>query len=147
MVQRSTDPIDGLWFIPQTVNSVRRSQVQAVNKRLDAFELRVLKRPALTTDLSSFRTELASLRADVDVILATPAVEPQAAPTALSDNMVLDALFSGDAEEQPEPTHARGKRHRSRHTFEATEDERAKKREHKQEKQAKRASILDEQLC
>jgi len=60
--------------------------------------------------------------------------------------MVLDALFSGDAEEQPKPTHARGKRHRSRHSSEAIEDERAKKREYKQEKQAKKASILDEQL-
>uniref|UniRef100_M1DMJ6 Integrase core domain containing protein n=1 Tax=Solanum tuberosum TaxID=4113 RepID=M1DMJ6_SOLTU len=53
----------------------------------------------------------------------------------------------GDAEEQPKSICARGKRHRSRHTYEATEDEKAKKREHKQEKQAKRASILDEQLC
>uniref|UniRef100_M1DM43 Integrase core domain containing protein n=1 Tax=Solanum tuberosum TaxID=4113 RepID=M1DM43_SOLTU len=51
-------------------------QVQAVHKRLDAFELRVLERPAPTTDMSFFRTELASLRADVDTILATPAVEP-----------------------------------------------------------------------
>ncbi|KAG5599893.1 hypothetical protein H5410_031263 [Solanum commersonii] len=41
----------------------------------------------------------ASLRADVDAILATPAVEPQAAPIAFFDAMVLDALFSGDAEE------------------------------------------------
>uniref|UniRef100_M1DGE0 Integrase core domain containing protein n=1 Tax=Solanum tuberosum TaxID=4113 RepID=M1DGE0_SOLTU len=52
-------------------------KVQAVHKRLDAFELRVLERPAYTTDMSSFRIELASLRAVVDAILATPAVAPQ----------------------------------------------------------------------
>uniref|UniRef100_M1DE30 Integrase core domain containing protein n=1 Tax=Solanum tuberosum TaxID=4113 RepID=M1DE30_SOLTU len=71
-------------------------KVQAVHKRLDAFELRVLERPAPTTDMSSFRTELSSLRADVDAILATPAVKPQAALSALGDDTVLGALFSGD---------------------------------------------------
>uniref|UniRef100_M1DW41 Integrase core domain containing protein n=1 Tax=Solanum tuberosum TaxID=4113 RepID=M1DW41_SOLTU len=34
-------------------------------------------------------------------------VEPQAAPIALSDDMVLDTLFSGDVEEKPETTRAR----------------------------------------
>ena len=76
-----------------------------------------------------------------------PANEPEHAPMVLSEDTIFDALFREDAETQPDPTHARGKSHRSRHTSEATEDERAKKREHKQEKQAKRASILDEQLC
>jgi len=73
--------------------------------------LRVLERPTPITDLSSFRIELASLRADVDAILATPAVEPQAVPSVLGDDIVLGALFSGDdAEEHPEPARARGKR-------------------------------------
>ncbi|KAG5606580.1 hypothetical protein H5410_028072 [Solanum commersonii] len=74
--------------------------VQAVNKRLDAFELQVLKRPALTIDLSSFQAELASLRANVDAIFSTPTIEPQAAPTALADDTVLDALFSGTIKEE-----------------------------------------------
>uniref|UniRef100_M1DDF7 Integrase core domain containing protein n=1 Tax=Solanum tuberosum TaxID=4113 RepID=M1DDF7_SOLTU len=130
--------------LERRMESMMDQKVQAVNKRLDAFDLRVLERSAMTTDLSSFRSELASLRADVDAILATPAVEPRAASTILSDNTVLDALFSGDAKDKPEPTRARGKRHRSKHSSEATEDDRAKKREHKQEKQAKRASIIDE---
>uniref|UniRef100_M1DXJ5 Integrase core domain containing protein n=1 Tax=Solanum tuberosum TaxID=4113 RepID=M1DXJ5_SOLTU len=82
-------------------------KVQAVHKRLDAFELRVLERLASTTDMSSFRTELASLQADIDAILATPAIEPQAAPSALGDDTVLGALLSGDdADVQPEPTRA-----------------------------------------
>uniref|UniRef100_M1DK38 Integrase core domain containing protein n=1 Tax=Solanum tuberosum TaxID=4113 RepID=M1DK38_SOLTU len=52
--------------------------------------------------------ELASLRTDIDAILAAPTVEPQVAPTALTDDTVLDASFSGTAEEGLEPTHAKG---------------------------------------
>uniref|UniRef100_M1DX65 Integrase core domain containing protein n=1 Tax=Solanum tuberosum TaxID=4113 RepID=M1DX65_SOLTU len=53
-------------------------------------------------------SELASLRDDVDAILATPTVELQAAPTVLFDDTVLDALFSGTAEEGPKPAHTKG---------------------------------------
>uniref|UniRef100_M1D9A8 Putative plant transposon protein domain-containing protein n=1 Tax=Solanum tuberosum TaxID=4113 RepID=M1D9A8_SOLTU len=52
--------------------------------------------------------EFASLWTNVDAILAAPAVEPEAAPTTLADNILLDALFSGTAEERLEPTHAKG---------------------------------------
>ncbi|WMV41556.1 hypothetical protein MTR67_034941, partial [Solanum verrucosum] len=93
-------------------------KVQAVNKRLDAFELRVLEPPAPSIDLSSFQAELASLRADADAILSTRTIKPQAAPTALADDTVLDALFSGIAEKEPMPTHTKGKRHRSSRTDE-----------------------------
>uniref|UniRef100_M1DE74 Integrase core domain containing protein n=1 Tax=Solanum tuberosum TaxID=4113 RepID=M1DE74_SOLTU len=102
----------------------------------------VLERPALAIDLSAFEAELASLWADVDAILATPIVEPQAAPTALADNTVLDALFSGTAEEGPKPTHTKGKRHR----FSRTEEEKVQKRQCRHEKEARKASILDEEL-
>ncbi|KAG5579544.1 hypothetical protein H5410_050171 [Solanum commersonii] len=74
-------------------------KVQAVNNRLDAFELRVLERPAPATDLSALQADIASLRSDVEAILAAPAVEPQVAPTALADDTVLNALFSRTAEE------------------------------------------------
>uniref|UniRef100_M1DS40 Integrase core domain containing protein n=1 Tax=Solanum tuberosum TaxID=4113 RepID=M1DS40_SOLTU len=116
--------------------------IQAVNKHLDAFELRVLERPATAIDLSTFEAELASLRGNVDDILATHTVEPQAAPTALADDLVLDALFSGSVEEGPEPTHTKGKRHRSSRTGE----EKAQKRQCRQEKEARKAPILDEEL-
>ncbi|KAG5580774.1 hypothetical protein H5410_051401 [Solanum commersonii] len=62
--------------VEKRIEEKTNQKVQAVHKRLDAFELRVLERPAPTTDMSSFWTELASLRADVDTILATPVVEP-----------------------------------------------------------------------
>ncbi|KAG5580536.1 hypothetical protein H5410_051163 [Solanum commersonii] len=68
-------------------------KVQAVNNRLDAFELRVLERPAPAIDLSVLQADIASLRSDVEAILAASAVEPQVAPTALADDTVLDALF------------------------------------------------------
>ena len=55
---------------------------------------------------------------------------------------MLDALFSGTAEEGPVPTHAKGKRHRSHRT----EEEKAQKRQRRQEKEARRASIADEEL-
>uniref|UniRef100_M1D9I1 Integrase core domain containing protein n=1 Tax=Solanum tuberosum TaxID=4113 RepID=M1D9I1_SOLTU len=90
-------------------------KVQAVHKRFDAFELNVLERPAPTTDISSFRTELASLRADVDAILATPA-----ASCTLC-------------------------RHRSSHKTELTEKEKASKRQRRQGKKEQKASILDAQ--
>ncbi|WMV13519.1 hypothetical protein MTR67_006904 [Solanum verrucosum] len=45
-------------------------KIQAFNKRLDAFESRVLKRHAPTIDITTFHTELASLCADVDALLA-----------------------------------------------------------------------------
>uniref|UniRef100_M1DLR2 Integrase core domain containing protein n=1 Tax=Solanum tuberosum TaxID=4113 RepID=M1DLR2_SOLTU len=111
-------------------------KVQAVHKRLYAFELRVLARPAPVTNFSSFRTELDSLRADIDSILATPTVEPEFAPIALADDTVLDALFKEDIDAQSEPTRARGKRPRSSHISDTTDDARAKKREHHQNEQA-----------
>uniref|UniRef100_M1DVL8 Integrase core domain containing protein n=1 Tax=Solanum tuberosum TaxID=4113 RepID=M1DVL8_SOLTU len=117
-------------------------KIQAVNKRLDAFELRVLERPTPTIDLSSFQSKLASLRANVNAILATPTVEPQATPIVLADDTVLNALFSGTTEEGPEPTHTKGKRHRSSRT----EEEKAQKRQRRHEKEARKASILDEEL-
>uniref|UniRef100_M1DF00 Integrase core domain containing protein n=1 Tax=Solanum tuberosum TaxID=4113 RepID=M1DF00_SOLTU len=128
--------------IERRMEGMMDRKVQAVNKRLDAFELRVLERSALATDLSALQADLASLRTDVDAILAAPSVETQAAPTALADDAVLDTLFSGTTEEGPAPTHAKGKRHRS----DRTEEEKAHKRQGRQEKEARRASIVDEEL-
>ncbi|KAG5594815.1 hypothetical protein H5410_036047 [Solanum commersonii] len=68
-------------------------KVQAVNKCLDAFELRVLERSTPAIDLSALQADVASLRIDVEAIFVAPSVEPQVAPTALADDTVLDALF------------------------------------------------------
>uniref|UniRef100_M1DFY7 Integrase core domain containing protein n=1 Tax=Solanum tuberosum TaxID=4113 RepID=M1DFY7_SOLTU len=129
--------------IERRIEGMMDRKVQTVNKRLQAFEQRILERPAPTIDLSSFQSELASLWADVYANLATPTAEPQAASTALADDMVLDALFSRTAEEEPEPTHTKCKRHRSS----PTEEEKSQKRRRRQEKEDRKASILDEELC
>uniref|UniRef100_M1DP88 Integrase core domain containing protein n=1 Tax=Solanum tuberosum TaxID=4113 RepID=M1DP88_SOLTU len=126
----------------QKMEAMMDRKVQAVNKRLDAFELRVLERSAPATDLSTLQADLASLRTDVDAILAAPSVETQAAPTAVADDTVVEALFSGTAEEGPAPTHAKGKRHR----FYRIEEEKDHKRQFQHEKEAMRASIADEEL-
>uniref|UniRef100_M1D9T7 Integrase core domain containing protein n=1 Tax=Solanum tuberosum TaxID=4113 RepID=M1D9T7_SOLTU len=117
-------PPSGAVVVPLTRTE---QHIQAVHKRLDPFELRVLARPALDTDLSSIQAELACLRADVNAILEIHADHPDNAPT-------------------PDPIRARGERHRSCSLFEVVDDARARKRERKQEEQARRASILDEEL-
>uniref|UniRef100_M1A7F0 Integrase core domain containing protein n=1 Tax=Solanum tuberosum TaxID=4113 RepID=M1A7F0_SOLTU len=62
VVQRSTDPIDGPWFIPRTVNSVRRSQNTAeFDYRWDivrggAFQRNIEQREAVTLWLAKHIT-------------------------------------------------------------------------------------------
>uniref|UniRef100_M1DC77 Integrase core domain containing protein n=1 Tax=Solanum tuberosum TaxID=4113 RepID=M1DC77_SOLTU len=77
-----------------------------------------------------------------NAIVATTTLEPQAVPTALADDTVLDALFSGTTEEGPEHSHAKCKRHRSSRT----EEEKSQKRQRRPEKEARNALILDEEL-
>uniref|UniRef100_M1DH42 Integrase core domain containing protein n=1 Tax=Solanum tuberosum TaxID=4113 RepID=M1DH42_SOLTU len=120
-------------------------KVQAIHQRLDAFKLRISEQPAPTIDVSSFQTELASLRDDLDALLAPPKTEPKSSPTAPVENTVLDALFG---EEIPSPVsfcHARNNP-RSSQTFDGTEAGKSRKREHQELEAARRASIIDEEL-
>uniref|UniRef100_M1DU07 Integrase core domain containing protein n=1 Tax=Solanum tuberosum TaxID=4113 RepID=M1DU07_SOLTU len=137
---RSTPPL-GAIVVPlariQKMEAMMDRKVQAVNKRLDTFELRVLERSAPATDLSALQADLASLRIDVDSILVAPSVKTQAAPTALADDTVLDALFSGTAEEGPAPPHAKGQRHRSHRI----EEEKAHKIQRRTTKGARIAEV------
>lgn len=93
------------WMQKSIAESERRMEAMidqkfdVVNKRLDSFEVRVQEQLSSTTYMSSFQADLANIRADVDAILSTPAIESQPAPTTLSDDTVLDALFSGYPEE------------------------------------------------
>lgn len=72
--------------------------------------------------------ELASLRADVDVIFEMLETEPEHAPTNLAEDTVLEALFKAHAETQPEPR-ACGKRHQSNNPDEAGDEARARRSE------------------
>uniref|UniRef100_M1DAS0 Integrase core domain containing protein n=1 Tax=Solanum tuberosum TaxID=4113 RepID=M1DAS0_SOLTU len=120
-------------------------KVQAVNKRLDAFDLRVLERLAPITDIFSFRTELDHFWADLDAILAPSMDAPESVPIAPVDDTVLHARSSEDIP-QSESSRAQGKRHHFSHTSDATEDAREKKREHQHTTYDRRASIVDEEL-
>uniref|UniRef100_M1DPB8 Integrase core domain containing protein n=1 Tax=Solanum tuberosum TaxID=4113 RepID=M1DPB8_SOLTU len=51
-----------------------------------------------------------------------------------------------DIDAQPDPTRARGKRHCSNQNFDTTEEARVKKRERQWTEQARKASIIDEEL-
>ncbi|WMV45470.1 hypothetical protein MTR67_038855 [Solanum verrucosum] len=64
--------------------------------------------------------ELASLRADVDVLLAPSEIAPEGAPTVEKDEVVVTALF-GDTMPPPDSSRVAGKRHCSNHTFDTKE--------------------------
>ena len=53
-------------------------KIDEVNKRLDAFELRVLARPAPPVDMSTLQAAVDSLRADIDRILEARVPESEA---------------------------------------------------------------------
>ncbi|WMV58828.1 hypothetical protein MTR67_052213 [Solanum verrucosum] len=104
-------------------------KIQVVHKRLDAFELRVLERPAPTIDVTTFQTELASLCSDVASLLAPIETVSEAAPKIEEDEVVMTALF-GDTVPPPDPSRTAGKHHHSSdHTSNANEAQRARKRE------------------
>uniref|UniRef100_M1DEL4 Integrase core domain containing protein n=1 Tax=Solanum tuberosum TaxID=4113 RepID=M1DEL4_SOLTU len=127
------------------METIIEQKVQAIHNGPNAFKFRVLARPDPVTNLSSIRTELDSLQANLDAIITPPIDKPEYAPTALANDTVFDALFSDDIA-QPEPTRARGKRHHSSHISDTTEDARARKWECQQNEQARRASIINEEL-
>ena len=53
-------------------------KIAEVNQRLDAFELRVLARPAPSVDVSTLQAAVDSLRADIDTILEARVQESEA---------------------------------------------------------------------
>ncbi|KAK4717943.1 hypothetical protein R3W88_016281 [Solanum pinnatisectum] len=120
-------------------------KIQAVHKCLDAFELTVLKSPAPIIDVSTFKTELANLHADVDGFLAPSDIAPEVAPAAEEDEMVMTDLFRDDMPPLVSSRAAR-KRHHSNHTSDTDEARRLKIKEFQQFEVAQRESILDEDM-
>lgn len=69
-------------------------KIQAAHQHHDAFELRVLARPAPTIYLTTLQVVVASLQADVDAILEMRVSEPKSAPVKLTKDKMLVALFT-----------------------------------------------------
>uniref|UniRef100_M1DQ52 Integrase core domain containing protein n=1 Tax=Solanum tuberosum TaxID=4113 RepID=M1DQ52_SOLTU len=122
------------------------AKIQAIHKRLDAVELRVLERHGPSVDITIFQTELARLRSNVDALLAPNETVPKTTPEVEKDEVVMTTFF-GDIMPPPDPSRAAGKRHcSSDHTSDTEEVQRAKKRECQQLEAAQRRSIIDEEL-
>ncbi|KAK4737437.1 hypothetical protein R3W88_001134 [Solanum pinnatisectum] len=120
-------------------------KVQAIHSRMDAFELRVLERPAPTVEVSTLKKELEGLHANIVVLLAPPETEPEYAPTTPGDDVMMSALF-GDNMLPPDSSPIAGKRPCSGCTSDDVKAPRLRKRERQQTKVAQRASIIDEEL-
>ena len=109
-------------------------KITEVHQRLDAFELRVLARPAPLVDVSTLQAAVDSLRADINTILGArvpESVEP-------AEDTVLAALFP-TPDIPPSSPRESAKRRRGRSEDEA----RARKKEHREMEAARRASLAE----
>uniref|UniRef100_M1DX05 Integrase core domain containing protein n=1 Tax=Solanum tuberosum TaxID=4113 RepID=M1DX05_SOLTU len=129
----------------QQMEHMMDQKVQVVHKFLDAFELRVLERPATTVDVTTLQKEVESLCADITGLFAPPETEPESSPTAPVDNTVLGALFIDEMLPPASSRHVR-KCPRSSQTSDDTEAGRDRKRHRQEHKEARRASIVDEAM-
>ena len=86
-------------------------KIAEVNQRLDAFELRVLARPAPPGDVSTLQAAVDSLRADIDTILEAREPESEAPFVEPAVDTVLAALFT-TSEIPPPPPQESAKRRR-----------------------------------
>ena len=109
-------------------------KIAEVHQRLDAFELRVLARPAPPVDVSTLQAAVDSLRADIDTILEARVPEP----VEPVEDTVLAALFSKSELPPPSPRESANRR-RGRSEDEA----RARKKERREMEAARRASLAE----
>ena len=99
-------------------------KIAEVHQRLDAFELRVLARPAPPVDVSTLQAVVDSLRADIDMILEARVPESEAPFVEPTEDTVLAALFA-TSEIPPPPPREHSKRRRGQ----AEDEARARKKE------------------
>ena len=78
-------------------------KIAEVNQRLDAFELRVLARPAPLVDMSTLQATVDSLLADIDTILEARVPESEAPSVEPAEDTVLAALFATSDIPPPPP--------------------------------------------
>ena len=113
-------------------------KIVEVNQHLDAFELRVLARPAPPVDVSTLQAAVDSLRADIGTILEARVPEPEAPSVEPAEDTVLAALFT--TEIPPPPPRESAKKRRGR----AEDETRARKKERREIEAARRASLVEE---
>ena len=109
-------------------------KITEVHQHLDAFELRVLARPAPPVDVSTLQAAVDSLRADIDTILEARVPKP----VETIEDTVLAALFAMSELPPPSPRES-AKRRRGRSEDEA----RARKKERREMEAARRASLAE----
>ena len=78
-------------------------KIAEVHQRLDAFELRVLTRPAPPVDVSTLQAVVDSLRTFIDMILEARVPESEAPSVELAKDTVLAALFATSEIPPPPP--------------------------------------------
>ena len=86
-------------------------KIAEVNQRLDAFELRVLARPAPPVDVSNHQAAVDRLRADIDTILEARVPDSEAPSVEPAEDTVLAAPFT-TSEISPPPPRETAKRRR-----------------------------------
>ena len=78
-------------------------KIAEVHQRLDAFELRVLARPAPPVEVSTLQAVVDSVRANINTILEAWGHESEAPFVELAEDTVLAALFSTSEIQPPHP--------------------------------------------
>ena len=108
-------------------------KIAEVHQRLDAFELRVLARPALPVDVSTLQAAVDNLHADINTILEARVSESEAPSVEPAEDIVLADLFA-TSEIPPPPPRENAKRRKGR----AEDDVRARKKERREMEAARR---------
>ena len=93
-------------------------KIAEVHQCLDAFEWRVLARPAPPVDVSTLQAAVDSLRADIDMILEARVLESEAPSAKPIEDTVMAALFA-TLDIPPPPPREHAKRRRGREKDEA----------------------------
>ena len=115
-------------------------KIAEVHQRLDAFELRVLARPALPVDLSILQAAVDNLCADIDMILEARVPESEAPSVEPAEDTMMTSLFA-TSKIPPPPPCEHAKRRRGREEYGARE----RKKEHREIDAVRRASIADDE--
>ena len=88
-------------------------KIAEVRQHLDAFELRVLARPAPPVDMSTLQAAVDSLHADIDMTIEAKVPESETLSTEPAEETVMAALFSSSEIPPPPPReHAKIRRDR-----------------------------------